>query len=43
MELWHRSGRRLGIPEQFPVSLGEAIAIVPPLHDNPDEIVEKQA
>jgi len=43
MELWQRSGKRLGVPEDFPVSLGQAITIVPPLHDNPDEIVEKQA
>lgn len=43
MELWERDGRRLGIPEEFPKRLGEAIQIVPPLHDNPDHIVEKQA
>ncbi len=43
MELWQRCGRRLGVPEEFPRALGEAIDIVPPLHDNPDEIVEKQA
>jgi transketolase len=43
LELWQRSGRRLGIPEEFPLALGNAIAIVPPLHDNPDEIIEKQA
>ncbi len=43
MELWQRSGRRLGIPEEFPIALGKAITIVPPLHENPDEIIEKQA
>jgi len=43
MELWRRMGRRLGIPEEFPQALGEAIQIVPPLHDNPDAVVEKQA
>lgn len=43
MELWQRSGRRLGISEDFPKALGAAIIRVPPLHDNPDAIVEKQA
>jgi transketolase len=43
MELWDRTGRRLGVPEEFPAALGEAIRIVPPLHDNPDEITETQA
>ena len=43
MEIWQRGGSRLGIPEEFPRDLGEAIEIVPPLHDNPDHIVEKQA
>jgi transketolase len=43
MELWQRSGRRLGISEDFPRALGTAITRVPPLHDNPDVIVEKQA
>jgi len=42
-ELWQRSGRRLGVPEEFPISLGEAITIVQPLHANPGEIIEKQA
>lgn len=42
-ELWERDGRRLGVPESFPQRLGEAIRIVPPLHDNPDQITEKQA
>jgi len=42
-ELWERDGRRLGIEEDFPVSLGKSIAVVPPLHTNPDEIVDKQA
>lgn len=43
MELWERDGRHLGVPEEFPRSLAEAIRIVPPLHDNPDPIVDKQA
>ena len=43
MELWQRSGKRLGVPEAFPQSLGQAIHIVPPVHENPDEIIEKQA
>jgi transketolase len=43
MELWERDGRRLGVPEVFPRQLGEAICMVPPLHDNPDQIVERQA
>lgn len=43
MELWQRTGRRLGIPQDFAKALGDAITIVPPLHDNPDRIVEKQA
>jgi transketolase len=43
MELWERDGKRLGIPIGFPISLGEEITIIPPLHVNPDKIVEKQA
>ena len=42
-ELWQRDGRRLGINEEFPVDLGKAIKVVPPLFKNPDEIVDKQA
>ncbi|MHC4169155.1 MAG: transketolase [Planctomycetota bacterium] len=42
-ELWERDGRRLGIPDAFHQSLGGAIQIVPPLHENPDQIVEEQA
>ena len=42
-ELWERDGRRLGIPETFHQNLGAAIRIVPPLHENPDQIVEEQA
>ncbi len=42
-ELWQRDGKRLGIPGEFPQSLAHAIEIVPPVHDNPDKIVEKQA
>jgi len=43
MEIWERAGRRLGIPEEFPRALGAAIRIVPPLHQNPDAITERQA
>ncbi|MBL7187949.1 MAG: transketolase [Phycisphaerae bacterium] len=42
-ELWERDGHRLGIPQAFHQALGDAIHIVPPLHENPDRIVEKQA
>jgi transketolase len=42
-EMWHRDGRRLGVPEDFPKLLGDTISVVPPLHDNPDHVVEKQA
>ncbi|MGD2175047.1 MAG: transketolase [Candidatus Brocadiaceae bacterium] len=42
-ELWEQDGRRLGIPEEFPEALGEAIRIVPPAHENPDQITEEQA
>lgn len=43
MELWERDGGRLGVTEDFPVSLGKSIKVVPPLNSNPDEIVDKQA
>lgn len=43
VELWQRDGRRLGVLEEFPRSLGEAIEILPPLHANPDAVVDKQA
>ncbi len=43
MELWERDGKRLGIPENFPRSLGKSIEIQPPLHGNPDQLIEKQA
>lgn len=42
-ELWERNGCRLGVPESFARELGESIQIVPPLHDNPDQMVDKQA
>jgi transketolase len=42
-ELWLTDGRRLGIPPEFPEALTEAIEIVPPAHDNPDDISEAQA
>ncbi len=43
MEIWQSDGKRLGIPDEFPKALGRAITVVPPLHDNPDKIVDKQA
>jgi len=42
-ELWEQDGKRLGIPASFPSALGEAIEVMPPVHDNPDKISEKQA
>lgn len=42
-ELWEQDGRRLGVPEDFPAALHRAIEIAPPVHDNPDRIVDKQA
>ena len=42
-ELWDQDGRRLGIPEEFPRALTRAIEIVPPAHDNPDQIMDRQA
>ncbi|MBN1672109.1 MAG: transketolase [Kiritimatiellae bacterium] len=42
-ELWLQDGKRLGIPEAFPAALGGAIEVMPPVHDNPDRISEKQA
>lgn len=42
-EIWLQDGKRLGIPEEFPDAIHQAIEIVPPVHDNPDNITEKQA
>jgi len=42
-ELWDQDGRRLGIPKEFPEALTRAIEIVPPYHDNPDKIEDRQA
>jgi transketolase len=42
-EIWRQDGKRLGIPAEFPQALSAAVAIAPPLHDNPDHITEKQA
>ncbi|MGQ9629437.1 MAG: transketolase [bacterium] len=42
-ELWQKDGKRLGIPQDFPKALHDAIEIVPPIHGNPDEIFERQA
>jgi transketolase len=43
LELWERDGRRLGVPKEFADALGAAIRILPSVHGNPDQIVEKQA
>jgi transketolase len=43
LELWERDGHRLGIPAAFHKALGRAIRVIPPFHENPDNIVEKQA
>jgi transketolase len=43
VELWEQDGRRLGIPREFPDALGAYIRVVPPLHDNPDHMIDKQA
>jgi len=42
-ELWDQDGQRLGIPKEFHVTLTQAIEIVPPVHDNPDQMQDKQA
>lgn len=42
-EIWERDGKRLGVKEDFYISLGKAIRVIPPLHSNPDEIIDKQA
>ena len=42
-ELWDQDGRRLGIPEEFHKALTRAIEIVPPVHDNPDQMTDRQA
>jgi transketolase len=42
-ELWDQDGRRLGIPEEFHQTLTRAIDLVPPVHDNPDQMVDRQA
>jgi len=41
-EIWEQDGRRLGIPEAFPEALTAAIEIVPPLHESPDTITDRQ-
>jgi transketolase len=41
-ELWEQDGRRLGIPETFPAALTAAIEIVPPLHESPDTVTDRQ-
>ena len=42
-ELWEQDGRRLGIPKEFSEALTSLIEIVPPVHDNPDDILDRQA
>ena len=42
-EIWEQDGKRLGIPAEFPAALTAAIEIVGPVHDNPDEMVDRQA
>lgn len=42
-ELWEQDGQRLGIPREFADALSRAIEIVPPVHGNPDHIVDRQA
>jgi transketolase len=42
-ELWEQDGKRLGIPAEFPAALTAAIEIVGPVHDNPDEMQDRQA
>ena len=41
-ELWEQDGRRLGIPRAFPEGLKQATEIVPPVHDAPDAITDRQ-
>ena len=42
-EIWETDGRRLGVPHEWCQSLGKMIEIVPPQHENPEQIAEKQA
>ena len=42
-ELWEQDGRRLGVPQEFPGLLAEAIQVMPPLHGNPDDVQDRQA
>lgn len=42
-ELWEKEGKRLGVKDSFHISLGRELKIVPPLHSDPDNIVDKQA
>lgn len=41
-ELWERDGRRLGIPREFAEAMQAITEIVPPLHDAPDAITDRQ-
>jgi len=42
-ELWEQDGKRLGFPREFSDALARAVEIVPPLHDNPDPVRDRQA
>jgi transketolase len=42
-EIWQQDGRRLGAPEAFVESLGAAMEIVPPLHPDVEQVVDRQA
>lgn len=42
-ELWQQDGQRLGIPAEFHTALTQAIEIVPPVHGNSDDILDRQA
>ncbi len=42
-ELWEKEGKRLGIHAKFPEELGRIMRVVPPLHSNPDEVIDRQA
>ena len=41
-EIWEHDGKRLGIPKAFPEAIKAITEIVPPLHDAPDNITDRQ-
>lgn len=43
VELWERSGKRLGVSRDFVDKLIASIVVAKPLHDNPDKVIDKQA